>query len=140
MSDHINELFDKDGELIGCLLSAEAWNHVKKDVFTTLGLEDETPVVEKKEPTGDWEYLKASWDYPYPVDTDVHCEHCGNATEDWADDEPRLFRMTSANIAGLVSFKCMKCQAKISKKHFNKEIKTECTPYQDKDLNKEARY
>lgn len=142
MSDHINELYDKDGNIIGALLSAEAWNHVKKDVLKLCGLEETAPVVETiKEPTSDLEMLHEYWDFNYPVDTDVHCELCGNTTEDWAADDPRRFHLTSANLAGLVSFKCVKCQAKVTKKHFKDEIVTECTPYQtDKIKTKEGRY
>lgn len=141
MSDHINELFDKDGNLIGALLSAEAWSAVRNEVNTALGIETQSTVQEMPEPLNDWETLKDYWDFPYPVDYDVHCDNCDNATEDWSKDDPRLFRLTSANLAGLVSFKCMACQAKIVKKHFKDEIKTECTPFQDaKDQSMEGRY
>lgn len=141
MSDHINELYDKEGNLIGALLSAEAWNHVKADVLKACGLEDKSPAVQEvSEPTADWETLKEYWDYSYPPDIDVHCEHCGNSTEDWADDEPRKFYLSSANLAGLVSFRCTNCQSRIVKKHFQDEIITECTPYQEKDHSKEGRY
>ena len=75
------------------------------------------------------------------MDTDVSCENCGSSTEDWTKDDPRLFRLTSANLAGLVSFKCMNCQAKVLKKHFKDEIITECTPFHNsKDLSKEGQY
>lgn len=141
MSDQINELFDKDGNLIGALLSAEAWTSTKKQVCATLGIIDDSVEPEKPEPLADWETLKEYWDYPYPVDTDVQCETCGNKTEDWAADEPRIFRLSSANLAGLVSFKCMNCQTKVVKKHFNNEIKVEWTPFHDsKDKSKEGRY
>ncbi|NDV19979.1 hypothetical protein GO013_11155 [Pseudodesulfovibrio sp. JC047] len=141
MSDHINELFDKDGNLIGALLSAEAWTTVKKPVLDTLGIVDNHAEPERPEPLADWETLKQYWDFPYPVDTDVACEHCGNSTQDWAKDDPRLFRLSSANLAGLVCFKCMKCQAKILKRHFKDEITTECTPFQSSKISsKEGRY
>ena len=141
MSEHVNELYDKEGNLIGCLLSAEAWNYVKKDIQASRGIEVEPSVVEIKEPISDWETLKEYWDYPYPVDTDVHCEHCDTSTEDWAADEPRKFHLTAANLAGLVAFSCVNCKSKIVKKHFKDEIRTECTPFQkEKDQSKEARY
>lgn len=141
MSDHINELYDKDGNLIGALLSAEAWTAVRAEVMASLGLAEtpEPPVI--PEPLSDWETLKEYWDYPYPVDMDVHCEHCGNATEDWSRDEPRKFRLTAANLAGLVSFLCLECQAKVVKKHFKDTITTECTPFvPEKNQGKEGRY
>ncbi len=141
MSEHVNELYDKDGNLIGCLLSAEAWNHVKGEIMHSLGLEEKAPAATISEPISDWETLQQYWDYPYPVDTDVHCENCGNQTDDWAIDNPRKFYLTAANLAGLVSFSCVQCNAKVVKKHFKDEIRTECTPFQDKkDQTKEARY
>lgn len=141
MSEHINELYDKDGNLIGALLTAEAWNHVRTTVLAALGVEEKPEVQEVFEPLGDWETLKEYWDFSYPVDMDVACENCGNSTEDWSADEPRKFHLTSANLAGLVSFKCAGCQAKVQKKHFKDEIVTECTPYRpEKDQSKEARY
>lgn len=141
MSDHINELYDKDGNLIGVLMSAEAWNHVKGTVLPALGLEEKPKQKEISEPISEWETLQQYWDYPYPVDTDVACENCGNSTDDWSADSPRKFYLTSANLAGLVSFKCEGCQAKILKKHFKDEIRTECVPFvTNKDHTKEARY
>ena len=141
MSDHINELYDKDGNLVGALLTAEAWNHVRDTVLAALGLEEKPAVQEIPEPLSDWEMLKEYWDFSYPVDMDVACESCGTTTEDWSADEPRRFRLTSANLAGLVSFLCIGCKAKIVKKHVKDEIVTECTPFQpEKDQNKEARY
>ena len=141
MSDQINELFDKDGNLIGALLTAEAWTTVRDQVMNALGVRDTAEPPEKPEPMSDWEMLTQYWDFPYPVDMDVACEHCGNKTENWSEDEPRLFRLTSANLAGLVAFKCMNCQAKVVKKHFKDQITTECTPYREEKItSKEGRY
>ena len=141
MSDHINELFDKDGNLIGALLSADAWAAVSRDVYALLGVDSPAVVEETPEPTSDWETLKEYWDFPYPVDTDVHCEICGAKTDNWEADDPRVFRLTAANLAGLVSFKCVQCEAKVVKKHFKDEIKVECTPFRaEKTKNKEGRY
>ncbi|MGE4194116.1 MAG: hypothetical protein AB7E51_12060 [Pseudodesulfovibrio sp.] len=141
MSDHITELFDKDGNLIGALLTAPAWTAVRDQVMNCLGIRDTPAEAEKPEPLADWETLQQYWDFPYPVDTDVACEHCGNSTEDWAADDPRRFRLTSANLAGLVSFKCMSCRAKVVKKHFKDKISTECTPFiEAKNASKEGRY
>lgn len=141
MSDHINELYDKDGNLIGALLTAEAWTTVREQVMAALGVAEEPAEQERPEPLSDWETLKEYWDFPYPVDVDVACENCGNATEDWTADDPRRFRLTSANLAGLVAFTCTQCRAKISKRHFKDEIVTECAPYRDSKItSKEGRY
>ncbi|WP_243544640.1 hypothetical protein [Pseudodesulfovibrio tunisiensis] len=138
-NEHVTELFDEHGNLIGALLNAEAWITVKKHVTKELGCA--APEPEKPEPVADWELLKQYWDFPYPVDMDVTCECCGNQTEDWSADEPRKFRLSSANLAGLVSFTCQTCKAKIVKKHFKDYIKAECSPYQaEKTAGKEGRY
>ncbi|MBG0790591.1 MAG: hypothetical protein H0S80_08865 [Desulfovibrionaceae bacterium] len=141
MSEHINELFDKDGNLVGALLTAEAWTTVRDQVMAALGVDEQPAEQERPEPTADWETLQEYWDFPYPVDVDVNCEHCGNATDDWTADEPRLFRLTSVNLAGLVAFTCMNCRAKVTKRHFKDKIVTECAPYLDsKVTSKEGRY
>ena len=141
MSDHINELFDKDGNLVGALISAEAWTAIRDQVMSALGIETQRAEPERPEPLADWETLKQYWDFPYPVDTDVHCHVCGAETEDWAADEPRRFRLSSANLAGLVAFKCMNCQAKVIKRHFKDKITSETTPYvAEKSTAKEGRY
>ena len=141
MSDHINELFDKDGNLVGALLTAEAWTVVRNQVMAALGVVETAVEQERPEPISDWETLKEYWDFSYPVDVDVACENCGNATDDWTSDNPRLFRLTSANLAGLVAFSCTKCKAKITKRHFKDEILTDCAPYRDSKItSKEGRY
>ncbi|MUM77619.1 hypothetical protein GKC30_08240 [Pseudodesulfovibrio sp. F-1] len=141
MSDHITELYDKDGTLIGALLSGPAWTRTRSAVLEALGLRDAAEPAHGPEPLAEWETLTQYWDFAYPVDTDVHCEHCGNSTQDWRGDEPRKFRLTSANLAGLVSFVCANCRAKVTKKHFKDKIKTECTPFTpEKNSSKEGRY
>jgi len=69
--DDLTELFDKNGNLIGALLTADLWAKVKPMVKDLLP--QEAPP-ERPEPIGEWETLKEYWDFPYPVDTDVHCE------------------------------------------------------------------
>ncbi|HMM39316.1 MAG TPA: hypothetical protein PKB11_11220 [Desulfovibrio sp.] len=135
--DPITEMYDKSGELLGVQLSAEAWLKVRETVLAALG---PRPEEERPEPLADWELLKQYWDFPYPVDMDVACSECGAGTEDWSKDEPRKFRLTGANLGGLVAFRCQGCRAKVVKKHFKSHIKTEVTPFQDKIPTKEARY
>ena len=67
MSDHIHELFDKDGNSIGALLSAEAWSAVKTDVLAKLGIAEDKPIEVKPEPIADWETLKEYWGFPVPA-------------------------------------------------------------------------
>ncbi|WP_027720589.1 hypothetical protein [Maridesulfovibrio zosterae] len=136
--DSLTELFDKEGNQIGVLISADLWAQIKPHIKQFIP--SEAPK-ERPEPIKDWEILKEYWDFPYPVDTDVHCEHCGTRTENWETDTPRKFKLASCNLGGLVSFKCQQCNARIVKKHFKNEITVECTPYIDeKSKNMEARY
>ncbi|WP_320171543.1 hypothetical protein [Maridesulfovibrio sp.] len=136
--DNLTELYDKDGNLIGALITAQLWSSIKPRIMDLLP--KEAPK-EKPEPIGEWETLKQYWDFAYPVDMDVHCELCGNKTENWETDEPRKFRLMSCNLGGLVTFKCMHCQGRVTKKHFKDEITVECTEYvPEKSKHLEARY
>ena len=136
--DSLTELFDKDGNKIGVLITADLWSQIKPHIKQFLPAEAPK---ERPEPIGEWETLKEYWDFPYPVDTDVHCELCGTRTEDWEKDQPRKFRLMSCNLGGLVSFQCAECKARIVKKHFKDEITVECTAYvEDKTKKFEARY
>lgn len=140
MNDHIRELFDEKGNLIGCLLTAEAWLACGDNVKAQLGV---TPAAEEEpaEPIHEWETLKEYWDFNYPPSYDVSCDECGSKTENWLEDEPREFRLTSANLGGLVSFRCLKCQARVQKKHFKDEVVSETTPYQENKRKRlEAQY
>lgn len=134
----ITELFDSEGNLIGALLSAEAWSTLKPLLPAGLKPTQEKPA--NPEPIADWETLKSFWDFPYPVDMDVACGTCGTSTADWSQDEPRRFRLTAAGLSGLVTFQCQTCQSKIIKKHFKDEIVVETHPQQDKNLNREGLY
>lgn len=138
--DPITELYDKSGRLVAVQISAEAWDTVRDGVLKALGQAVQTQEDERPEPLDGWELLKQYWDFPYPMDTDVRCTECGAETADWAADDPRKFRLTAANLGGLVSFTCLGCRAKIIKKHFKSHVSTEVRPFQDKIPTKEARY
>ncbi len=139
-SEHITKLYDKNGTLLGVLLSPEAWNAAKEKVAAQFG-KGEQDIEERPEPLADWENLKSYWDYSYPVDTDVSCDICGSSTDDWSKDEPRRFRLCAANLGGLVTFHCQQCKAKVVKRHFKDQILTETKPFlSEKDSKAEARY
>lgn len=136
--DNLTELFDKNGNLIGALITAELWTKVKPHITKLL---PKAEPEERPEPMNAWVQLKQYWDFLYPIDTDVTCDICGNTTENWEIDDPRKFRLVSANLGGLVSFKCSKCQARVTKRHFKDKITTQCTAFiEEKDNNYEAKY
>jgi hypothetical protein len=125
--------------LLGVFLSKEIWERVESQLaplleqtLATLQAEGETEKEKPfQEPIQDWEMLKKHWDFKYPIDTDIHCELCGNATVDWQADEPRKFLLKAANLGGLVRFQCCRCQAYITKRHFKDSISVEAKPRQD---------
>jgi len=134
--EHFQPLYDQDRNLVGVWLSPELWAKAEALVSPALdkALADLTPNKEtiQPEPIKDWEMLAQYWDFQYPMPTDVRCELCGNATEDWQKDEPRKFLLRSANLGGLVNFQCQSCRARIIKKHFKKHVDVECRPFVDK--------
>lgn len=139
MDQPITRFYDHEGHLVCVQLTPEAWAVAREAVEQHFA--PPAPEPEIRERLGDWELLKTYWDFPYPVDTDVHCDHCGNETQDFRTDTPRRFLLTAANLGGLVTYVCTKCHSKIIKRHFKKEIVSETHPYQNaKDPHKEARY
>jgi len=125
----VQELFDAQGQPLGALLGPEAWALVREAVLTKYAPADSAPPA-IEEPLQDWRDLVQNWDFQYPVDHDVTCGECGNATNAWELDEPRKFLLTAANFGGLVTFRCQVCQAKIIKRHFKDTIKVETKPFQ----------
>ncbi|NJB67985.1 hypothetical protein GGQ74_001658 [Desulfobaculum xiamenense] len=124
LDDNLKFVFDAKGECLGVWISPELWNRLDSDIMPLVeriypGCVEE-PV--KPEPIKEWETLKQYWDFPYPIDTMVHCDLCGASTEDWEADEPRVFRLKSANLGGLATFECQHCKALVTKRHFKDKI------------------
>lgn len=122
------EIFDKSGNALGAILGPEAWAMVREAVLNRYA--PPKPLT-AGEPLQDWLDLVQFWDFKYPVDHDVACPLCGNASENWQHDEPRRFVLTAANLGGLVAFRCLGCQAKIIKRHFKDEIVVDAKPFQE---------
>jgi hypothetical protein len=130
--DYVKFYYNRSGKLEGVFLTSELWQRIRHQVqpIINTGLDQLTPP-EHKEPMADLKLLQDHWDFKYPVDTDVHCDHCGNHTENWQDDVPRKFRLKAANLGGLVTYECLECKSKISKKHFKKHIDSKTIPYHE---------
>lgn len=145
MTDHVKLLYNDDGTLFAALISPQLWSHLEPEAWKA-SQELNAPPQSKKpkealaEPLEDWEELLRFWDFPYPVDLDVACEHCGQRTENWRNEEPRRFRLSAANLGGLVTFACLSCGSKIIKRHFKDTITTECHPPQARDQRKMGLY
>jgi hypothetical protein len=132
------EIYDAQGQPLGAILGPEAWASVREVVLQHFSAP--APEPEKAEPLEDWRALVQSWDFRYPVDLDAACPACGNESADWEQDSPRKFLLTAANMGGLVSLRCLACQARIIKRHFYDTIKVEAVPYSpEKGLRNKGR-
>uniref|UniRef100_A0A7C3WCG2 Uncharacterized protein n=1 Tax=Fundidesulfovibrio putealis TaxID=270496 RepID=A0A7C3WCG2_9BACT len=133
---HFQPLYDQDKNLLGIWLSPEMWTKCQSilspAIDKALAKLDPKSQEPAPEPMKDWQALIDYWDLPYPLPMDVHCDNCGNATQNWQEDEPRLFRLRTANIGGLANFECQKCRARVIKKHFKKHVDVECRPFVEK--------
>jgi len=119
-------LFKENGELHGVFVSAELWDKILPVVTPFLDPLARQKKQQLAEPLNDWEDLKRYWDFKYPINVEVVCSICGAKTEDWEKDEPRSFRLKSANLGGYVRFECCGCGANITKRHFKSHIETKC--------------
>lgn len=132
-TDHFLPLYDQEKNFIGIYLSPALWAKAESTLSPAIdrALGELNPSLKREdvEPMKDWETLAQYWDFQYPMPTDVHCEHCGCASQDWRLDEPRKFRLRSATIGGLVNFECQTCNSRILKKHFKKHVDVECRPF-----------
>lgn len=128
MSHPITKLFNEQGELLGVFIAAELWSSLEPKLAAHLPSTTPAERPPMPEPLSDWSTLQEFWDFPYPVDTDVHCEVCGSSTQDWQADEPRKFRLTACNLGGLVRFECQACKARVTKRHFKDKITVETKP------------
>ncbi len=129
-SYYVQDVYNKQGELLGIYLSREVWELVGDRIKPILEEAINNQKVLKqdrtiKEPWEDWNLLKQHWDFKYELTSYVYCENCSNCTQDWEKDDPRKFKLTAANLGGLVTFECMNCSSKIIKRHFKDYIKVE---------------
>ena len=139
----IQDCYDREGRFLGVWIDAVLWNRAEKELYPVLrrALEqgDESPREEAGEPLRDWELLKKHWDFAYPVDMDVACGECGNATLNWSQDSPRKFRLKAASLGGLVAYQCMSCRARVVKKHFKDHIQVQTEPFRGDGAGKTSR-
>ncbi|MFO7597712.1 MAG: hypothetical protein R6W92_15395 [Desulfocurvibacter africanus] len=131
-------LCNAQGEVLAVQLPIQVWTQIEAKVMPlvqeALGKSAE-PEEESlpPEPMADWQTLIDYWDFKYPVNTEVHCDVCASRTEDWTKDEPRKFWLRACNLGGLLRYRCLNCQAMVTKRLYKDKIKFEATPTQEKD-------
>jgi len=129
----VQTLSSGTGQTVGIFIPLELWTEVQADVLPLLQvawerLQGGQQKAEPAEPIDDWKLLLDHWDFKYPVERNVTCGHCGQATNNWQEDLPRKFVLKTAGLGGLVAFECQACQSKVIKRHFKDGIKVETTP------------
>jgi hypothetical protein len=128
----IQPLYNETGNLQGVFISASVWLERQDQLEAILfsgQIQDSGARNSIPEPIKDWENFLCYWDFNYPVEKVVKCEHCGSHTEDWTSDDPKKFMLKAANIGGMVSFQCANCHYRVTKKHFKDHVCYECTPF-----------
>ena len=118
-------LHDANGALCGVQLSPALWERTKSHIVKALA---SNPIIEASEPLDAWEEFKRYWDFDYPFCANVECLHCGAHCDDWEHDPTRSFILRTANLGGLLVFRCAACGTTIRKKHFKDHIVFEMTP------------
>lgn len=123
----IRYLVDAQGKAQGVFLEEEMWQRVCSHVLAELEklFPSETGPAE---PLADLALLEKYWDFRYDLPTDVACDICGASSPDWQADEPRKFILRAANMGGLLSFQCVSCKARVTKRHFKDKVTISCTP------------
>ena len=124
----IQKLFDTDGNFIGVFIPTTLWQKIATIIETQYLQKEEQQSVE---PIADWEILCKHWDFQYPIDKSIRCNLCNNATTDWQSDKPRKFQLLTANLGGLVCWRCQNCQSRVSKYHFKDKITLTCEPFRN---------
>lgn len=125
---HIFYLKDAQDNLCGVQLSPELWEHARSGVEKALARL--LPPEASAEPLDDFRQFLEYWDFKYPYDPAVACPHCGASTSDWRSDPAHPFHLTTANLGGLLVFRCAHCRTTIRQKHFRDHRALEHTVYE----------
>lgn len=116
----ILHLHDSEGSLKGVFISASLW----KKLEPLLNSFQQTQTINtSSNVTKEFSNFLQCWDFRYPYDPGVVCPNCQTAVQDWQKDN--TFILHTANIGGLLVFKCSVCGSTIRQKHFKDKRVTE---------------
>ena len=131
-SDHLLKLYDKNGNLLTVMMSAELWakggDRLARYIDTLLDTPSAQAGMPKDMALAQWEEFKSYWDFQYPYEASVVCKGCGASTADWLSDPQNSFTLKSAQVGGLAVFACSACGGTVRKKHFKDHVCFEFSP------------
>ena len=129
MSDSLQLLYltDADKHVQAVQIPWELWRKIELLARPVLDSLMKPSSEEPVEPLPAFEEFLHYWDFRYPYSPAVNCPHCGAATQNWRDDPAHPFRLTNANLGGLLVFHCRACGATIRQKHFRDHMAVEHT-------------
>ena len=113
--DKVLKIFDASGNFIGVFIPAEQWEKIS-------GAAPPNAPDEHSHDLAGFNELMESWTFSYPYDPSVICPVCGNASTDWREDADMPFILSSANMGGLLVFRCNKCDATIRHKYYKNKV------------------
>lgn len=117
--ERILKIFDAAGNLRGVILPPDIW----QDLEAVLGKAAVSKDKSQEDFSG-FKDLMQAWNFRYPYDPSVKCQ-CGSCTTDWRSGEPRLFKLVTANLGGLLVFHCASCGRTVRQKYFKDHMVVE---------------
>lgn len=127
MKEQVHYLTDERGNIVAVQIPLTMWERLTP-LLHSGGSGEETADVPAPEPLEAFAEFLRYWDFRYPYDPAVRCPQCGQHVADWRSDPGHSFRLSNANLGGLLVFHCQNCGATIRQKHFRDHVALESTP------------
>ncbi|MDR1660651.1 MAG: hypothetical protein LBR94_10035 [Desulfovibrio sp.] len=123
-------LTDAEGRCVAVQIPYALWERIKEHAVPdcVAASENSVPDPHPAEPLDAFAEFLQYWDFRYPYKPAVRCPQCGVTVEDWRVGDERPFRLTNANLGGLLVFRCHNCNTTIRQKHFRDHVAFEFTP------------
>ncbi|MDR2056048.1 MAG: hypothetical protein LBQ10_09315 [Desulfovibrio sp.] len=132
MAEFFSPLFltDAEGRCVAVQIPYAFWEQIKEHAVPRRSAMSPNPgpSPHPAEPLEAFAEFLRYWDFRYSYSPAVCCPQCGMAVKDWRSGDDRPFRLTNANLGGLLVFRCRNCNTTIRQKHFRDHVAFECTP------------
>lgn len=127
MQEQVHYLTDERGNIVAVQISPAMWERLKP-LLQSRDSAEKTADAPAPEPLEAFAEFLRYWDFRYAYDPAVRCPRCGHHVADWRSAPEHPFRLTNANLGGLLVFHCQRCGATIRQKHFRDHVALESTP------------